>query len=103
MALSFLFRQNAELCIKMAATAKSLEMREEWIALARQWQQKAEAEQLSEPSSPDAETVGSPNLAPAEMPFEDEIRKKPSTLAPPMLDEPCEMNAAQPPSETADL
>lgn len=53
MALAFLFRRNAELCISMAGAAKSIELRERWIELAAHWQQKAEVENPLTPSTHD--------------------------------------------------
>jgi hypothetical protein len=45
MALSFLYRGNAELCSAMAAAAKSEEIRLQWIELAEHWRQKAELDE----------------------------------------------------------
>jgi hypothetical protein len=39
--LSLLYRQNAQLCSEMAARTSSVEVREEWLALATSWQKKA--------------------------------------------------------------
>src|SRR5436190_21385887 len=52
MALSSLFRRNAELCTEMASFAKSAEIREQWIALAEHWRQKAEADGPLAPIGP---------------------------------------------------
>jgi len=41
----FLYRSNAELCARMARTAKSVEIRQQWEELAKRWQAKADAEE----------------------------------------------------------
>lgn len=43
--MQFLHRSNAELCVQMARTAKSVEIRQQWEELAKCWQAKAEAEE----------------------------------------------------------
>ena len=67
MALSFLFQRNSELCTKMAAEAKSVEVREQWIELAKQWQQKADADQLLTGTVSSSEPPPSPNLSPTDL------------------------------------
>jgi len=42
--MQFLYRSNAELCVQMARTAKSVEIRQQWEELAKRWQAKADAE-----------------------------------------------------------
>jgi len=63
MALSFLFHRNAELCTKMAAEAKSIEVREQWIELAY----KAEADELLTGAAGSSELPSSPSLSPAQL------------------------------------
>jgi len=43
--MQFLYRSNAELCVQMARTAKSVEIRQQWEELAKCWQAKADAEE----------------------------------------------------------
>src|SRR5436190_4255704 len=43
--MQFLHRSNAELCVQMARTAKSVEIRQQWEELAKCWQAKADAEE----------------------------------------------------------
>lgn len=64
MALSFLFRGHADLCIKMATETKNIEMRDQWIALAKQWQQKAQAEELLTEIGSNSQPPPSPSLSP---------------------------------------
>ena len=89
MALSSLFRRNAELCTEMASSTKSAEVREQWIALAGHWRQKAEADQplarmpiSPEPLAPSLELEGPcageepaqvPTLAPTLVPSEPQL------------------------------
>jgi hypothetical protein len=54
MALSWLFRRNAELCKELAATAKSIEVRDQWVELAQAWQKKAAADELLEKTATSA-------------------------------------------------
>jgi hypothetical protein len=63
MALSFLFRRNAELCTKMARSANSVEIREQWTELAKQWELKAEADDVLIGVAPPI----SPKLAPMQV------------------------------------
>src|SRR5664279_4726374 len=49
MPLSFLYRCHAEICSRMAATAKDAEIRERWTELTEQWRQKAEADEHQAP------------------------------------------------------
>ena len=74
MALSFLFRRNAELCAKMARVANSVEMREQWVELAKQWQKKAEADELRSGNVVTPKPLPKPMLAPVQVspPFEKE-------------------------------
>jgi hypothetical protein len=92
MTLSFLYRHHAELCSEMAAAAKSVEIREQWIELAGYWKQKSEGVDAPRPgalikheppappdiaASPEKakpaqvqRVVSVPNLAPAFVPQE---------------------------------
>src|SRR4051812_40043772 len=86
MALSSLFRRNAELCAEMASSTKSAEIREQWVALAKHWRQKAEADQpladmpiSPEPLAPSPELKG---------PCEREEPAQVPTLAPTLVPEP---------------
>src|SRR4051812_23056833 len=83
MALSSLFRRNAELCTGMVSSTKSAEIREQWVALAKHWRQKAEADQPladmpihPEPLAPSPELEG---------PCEHEEHAQVPTLAPPLV------------------
>ena len=58
MALSFLYRCHAEICSRMAATAKDAEIREQWTKLTEQWRLKAEADEHQAPL-----IVAAPNSA----------------------------------------
>ena len=65
MELSLLFRRNAELCAEMASATKSIDVREQWMELAKQWRQKAEAD---EPLAPKPINSAAPvlvNISPA--------------------------------------
>src|SRR4051812_30734167 len=68
MPLSFVFRRHAELCTKMARSANSIEVRDQWIGLGKQWQQKAEADELLTASASDgAEPLPRPSLPPVQI------------------------------------
>jgi hypothetical protein len=43
--LGYLYRRNAELCSEMAAKTQSVEVREQWLELAKGWVAKAESEE----------------------------------------------------------
>ena len=85
--MSFLFRRNAELCTKMARVANSVEMREQWIDLAKQWQKKAEADELLSGNVISAEPLPRPMLASVhvDIPFEKEQAVRMATLAPALV------------------
>jgi hypothetical protein len=81
--------------MEMASAAKSVEVREQWIELANQWQQKAKADQLltgtpisHEPLAPSPELEGrcpggelaqAPTLAPTLVPSEPQLLCVPKT------------------------
>ena len=87
MALSFLFRRNAELCTKMARVANSVEMREQWTDLAKQWQKKAEADELQSKNVSGAEPLPRPVLASVhvDISFEKEQVARMATSAPALV------------------
>ena len=84
MSLLFLFHRNAELCLQMAAAAKSAEIRQEWTVLAKQWQHKAESHKAVSASEPTHQSVrSSPSLVPTQPSddFEGELAKMLANLA----------------------
>jgi hypothetical protein len=44
MSLKFLFRGNALICFQMASTAKTVDLKHEWLELAKNWKQKADCD-----------------------------------------------------------
>jgi hypothetical protein len=63
MALSFLYRRNAELCSAMAAASKSAEIRQQWIELAEHWSQKAEIDESTLGATIKREALKTLNIA----------------------------------------
>jgi hypothetical protein len=61
MALSFLYRRNAELC--SAAAAKSAEIRQQWVDLAEHWNQKAEIDESTLGATIKREALNTLNFA----------------------------------------
>jgi hypothetical protein len=86
MVLSSLFLRNAALCVEMASAAKSAEVREQWLTLANQWQQKAEADQLltGTPISPEPLAPLSPSRD-LEEPCQEEKAVQEPTPAPTLV------------------
>jgi hypothetical protein len=56
-----LFNTNADICTKMAASAKSNEVRDQWKELATHWRSKAHA------SEPNAPAAGSESIKPLDV------------------------------------
>jgi hypothetical protein len=88
MALSSLFRRNAELCTKMASAAKSIEVREQWLELGKQWQKKAEADQLMNGGPINTEPLAPFDISPSRErgePCQDEEFAQSATLVPAVI------------------
>jgi hypothetical protein len=96
--LSFLFRRNAELCTTMARFANSAEMRDQWTELAKQWQRKAETDELvTGGASSSAQASDGPGPVQLEAPLEQQpahLASLSSTLVP--LQAPIEATRSEP-------
>jgi hypothetical protein len=65
MSLASLYRGHAAVCTRMAAVARSLEIKEQWTSLAAKWVQKAEADEHLQASA-QPQSIRSPTLVPTE-------------------------------------
>jgi hypothetical protein len=89
-ALSFLYRRNAELCAAMAAAARSAEIRRQWIDLAEHWSQKAEFDECAGGATTKHEVPAAFNIAASlekSKPTEDLQRFNVTTLTPTLVPE----------------
>jgi hypothetical protein len=95
MALSWLFRRNAEICKEMAAAAKNIEVRDQWVELAQGWQKKAEADELLEKTATSAAPPHSANLTQANLEKSPAPHVVPEQLEPKVMPEQLEPETTQ--------